>query len=322
VRVVGHPEFSRGAGGWLTLSALTTGCGSSVRLALPDDPGLDGAAVLDDCGALVGLVAPQGGRGDCEQPEGAAALASPLQPTACLGGARELVGALTIGQELAAQGVPITRSAGCDEAGTPGLVTDTPLQPAPTTPATTLLLQRARSSVFWLQGVAVVALSDPSVVVIPKSVLPLLRPDDRELIGVDGTEYDFGEGFRFLQPLTESLWGVVIEPGSVGIDVADDAVPVAGQRYYLLGHADGLSCRGGWTASEVTYRGALGADLVFEGPVFAVGGAILDSEGRLVAIADRCERPDAALAPGSMEGGALPLDGACAIIGVAPPPPG
>ncbi len=304
-------------------------CGDSNTLALPADVGLDGAAMLDDCGRLTGLVGVSGrrdlGSESCRGSEEAAIeTAAPLEPLACVSGARPEISLAQIRALLAAAQVVATESSDCRPDATVPVRMDEAARGMAVSGTTLAMLRRARTMVYAGPGFSAVKVADPPLLIAPTAALPPLGDSPDDLVGIDGTTVSLASSFQRPEPLSSTLSALFYPISTAsGFPLAPRSEAIAGNEYYLIGHPDTLGCGAGWVVSMVKLVAfGAGDELIFEGAGYSVGAAIVTPTGGLLAIATDCEPAAAtAISPALASAEPLVLAKGCAIIGSRIPAP-
>lgn len=304
-------------------SQCSDSCDRSRVLALPSDTGLDGAALVDACGRLTGIAGIAARRlpGDesCRRPEEQAAeTAAPVEPLACVSGARPEISLGEIRALLAAADVGVTAAVGCQSETTVPVRMDYATRGMTVSGTTLAMLRRARTMVYAGPGFSAVKVAEPSLLIAPTAALPPLGDSPDDLVGIDGTSVSLASSFQRPEPLSATLSALFYPISTTsGFPLAARTEAVAGNDYYLIGHPDTLGCGAGWVVSMVRLVAfGAGDELIFEGPGYSVGAAIVTPTGGLLAIATDCE-PAAAtpISPALASDDPLVLSKGCAIIG-------
>ena len=299
-------------------------CDLSALLPLPADVGLNGAALVDECGRLTGLVGVAArrniGTASCEEEEAEEAIetAAPLEPLACVSGARPEISLAQIRALLAAAEVTATASDSCAQDSMVPVRMDEPARGMPVSGATLAMLRRARTMVYAGPGFSAVKVAEPPLLVAPTSALPPRGSSSDALTGIDGTTVSLSTSFQRPEPLSSTLSAIFYPVSNAsGFPLATRAEAVAGNAYYLIGQPDTLGCGSGWVVSMVTLVAfGAGDELIFEGAGYSAGAAIVTPTGGLLAIATDCEPAAAsALEPAPASSEPLVLSKGCAIIG-------
>lgn len=298
-------------------------CDGSRMLALPSDTGLDGAALVDDCGRLTGIAGiaerrlPEGE--SCRMPaERAADTAAPLEPLACVSGARPEISLGEIRALLAAAEVVVTDAVGCQGDATVPVRMDYATRGMAVSGTTLAMLRRARTMVYAGPGFSAVKVAEPPLLIAPTAALPPLGDSPDDLVGIDGTTVSLASGFQRPEPISATLSALFYPISTAtGFPLAARDEAVAGNEYYIIGHPDTLGCGAGWVVSMVTLVAfGAGDELIFEGAGYSVGAAIVTPTGGLLAIATDCEpAAAAAISPALASDDPLVLSKGCGIIG-------
>ena len=304
-------------------------CEASEMLALPADVGLDGAALLDDCGRLTGIagIAERRLPGDesCRRPEEQAAETSaPVEPFACVSGARPEIPLGEIRALLDAAQVLATEPSDCRPDATVPVRMDYATRGMTVSGTTLAMLRRARTMVYAGPGFSAVKVAEPPLLIAPTAALPPLGDSPDDLVGIDGTTVSLASSFQRPEPLSSTLSALFYPISTAtGFPLATRAEAVAGNDYYLIGHPDTLGCGAGWVVSMVKLVAfGAGDELIFEGAGYSVGAAIVTPTGGLLAIATDCEPAAAtAISPALASDEPLVLAKGCAIIGSRIPAP-
>ena len=304
-------------------------CDGSMMLALPSDPGLDGAALIDDCGRLTGIVGISErrlpGEESCRRPEEQAAeTAAPVEPLACVSGARPEITLGEIQALLTAAEIGVADAVACQTETTVPVRMDYATRGMPVTGTTLAMLRRARTMVYAGPGFSAVRVAEPSLLIAPTAALAPPGDTTDDLVGIDGNTLSFSSSFQRPEPLSSTLSALFYPISTAtGFPLATRAEAVAGNDYYLIGHPDTLGCGAGWVVSMVKLVAfGAGDELIFEGAGYSVGAAIVTPTGGLLAIATDCEPAAAtAISPAMASDEPLRLSNGCAIIGSRIPAP-
>ena len=310
-------------------SQCSDSCDRSRVLALPSDTGLDGAALLDDCGRLTGIagIAERRLLGDesCRRPEEQVAeTAAPVEPLACVSGARPEISLGEIRALLAAADVGVTAAVGCQSEATVPVRMDYATRGMTVSGTTRAMLRRARTMVYAGPGFSAVKVAEPSLLIAPTAALPPRGDSPDDLVGIDGTSVSLASSFQRPEPISATLSALFYPISTAtGFPLAAREEAVAGNDYYLIGHPDTLGCGAGWVVSMVKLVAfGAGDELIFEGSGYSVGAAIVTPSGGLLAIATDCEPAAAeAISPALASDDPLVLSKGCAIIGSRIPAP-
>ncbi|NQW62601.1 MAG: hypothetical protein HQ461_07210 [Deltaproteobacteria bacterium] len=310
-------------------SQCSDSCDGSRMLALPSDVGLDGAALVDDCGRLTGIVGIAErripGNESCRMAaDEAAETAAPLEPLACVSGARPEIPLGEIRALLAAADVRVADAVACQSETTVAVRIDNAARGMAVSGTTLAMLRRARSMVYAGPGFSAVKVAEPPLLIAPTDALPPLDDSPDDLVGIDGTTVSLASSFQWPEPLSATLSALFYPLSTTaGFPLAARSEAVAGNDYYLIGHPDTLGCGAGWVVSMVKLVAfGAGDELIFEGPGYSVGAAIVTATGGLLAVATECEPPSATpISPALASGEPLALSKGCAIIGSRIPVP-
>ena len=303
--------------------ACEENCDGAAALPLPEDTGLDGGAMLDGCGRLVGLVGIAesrfGAESSCGAPERTAvALSAPLEPLACVSGARPLVPLGRIRALLDIVALTPEETAACDPDGTIPIGLSNESRGLPVSGTTLAMLRRARGMVYAGPGFSAVKVANPPLLVAPTGALPRMGERSDELVGIDGTTVSLASSFQRPEPISGSLSALFYPiPTTSGFPLAPREEAVAGNDYYLIGQPETLGCGAGWVVNMVKLVAfGAGDELIFEGVGYSAGAAIVTPTGGLLAIATGCEAvSDGAILPAEASEEPLTLSKHCAIIG-------
>jgi hypothetical protein len=173
-------------------------------------------------------------------------------------------------------------------------------------------------------GFSAVKVAEPPLLIAPTAALPPREEAPDELMGIDGTTISLASSFQRPEPISATLSALFYPISTAsGFPLAAREEAVAGNDYYLIGHPDTLGCGAGWVVSMVKLVAfGAGDELIFEGPGYSVGAAIVTATGGLLAVATDCE-PTAAtpISPALASDEPLTLSKGCAIIGSRIPVP-
>lgn len=298
-------------------------CGAAEILALPDDDGLDGAPMVDGCGTVTALV----GRTQRRFTSEAHCTPSELTPTEtaapiagdlCVSGSRPEVPIAKVRALLAEAGILPLTDGDCRADGSIPVAMQNEVRQETVSGTTLAMLRRARSMVYAGPGFSAVKVASPPLLVAPTASLPRAESSSDSLIGLDGTTLSLNSAFQRPAPLTATLSAIFYAvPTSSGFPLADRGEAVADAEYFMIGHPDTIGCGQGWAVNRIRLVAfGAGDELIFDGPGYSAGAAIVTSAGGLLAIATGCEQvANEALRPADAVSEPLRLVGSCAIIG-------
>jgi hypothetical protein len=239
-------------------------------------------------------------------------------------GARPEISLGEIRALLAAADVRVADAVACQTETTVAVRMDNAARGISISGTTLAMLRRARSMVYAGPGFSAVKVAEPPLLIAPTDALPPREEAPDDLVGIDGTTVSLASSFQRPEPLSPTLSALFYPLSTTsGFPLAARSEAVAGNDYYLIGHPDTLGCGAGWVVSTVKLVAfGAGDELIFEGPGYSVGAAIVTATGGLLAVATDCE-PTAAtpISPASASDEPLVLSKGCAIIGSRIPVP-
>lgn len=185
-------------------------CSPARALKLPQDVGLDGAPLVDDCGrvtALVGITNRRFNTAEACAPSERASVetAAPLEPLACIGGARPEIPTVRIRALLDSVGVSTGTAADCVQDETEAVDVANAARGQSVSGTTLAMLRRARSMVYAGPGFSAVKVADPPILVAPTDALPPFNDTADSLVGIDGTTISLASSFQRPEPFSQTL---------------------------------------------------------------------------------------------------------------------
>jgi hypothetical protein len=245
-------------------------------------------------------------------------VSAPLEPLACLTGERPEISVGRLRALLALAEVVLPAAPRCEPDDAAWVGVSNAVRGQPVSGATLAMLRRARSMVYAGPRFSAVKVANPPLLVAPTEALPPPDESSDALVAIDGTTVSLSSSFQRPEPISPTLSALFYPvPTGSGFPLASREEAVAGNSYYLIGQPDTLGCGAGWVVNTVTLVAfGAGDELIFEGPGYSAGAAIVTQTGGLLAVATGCEpSTEESVAPASEEGGPLVLSTRCAIIG-------